>query len=473
MPPQSAASIAETEDKRPQGLEVLKQLFGPRASENKDIRTRHGHGEGWHPPQLPDLVVFAETTAEVQETLRICHQYRIPLIPFGVGTSLEGHVCAPFGGVSLDFSQMNKVLSVNESDLDCRVEAGVTRKQLNHALRDRGLFFPIDPGADATLGGMAATRASGTNAVRYGTMRENVLGLSVVLSDGRLIKTGGRSRKSSNGYDLTRLFVGQEGTLGVITEVGLRLYGLPEATSAAVVQFDSLQGAVDTVIQVIQIGVPMARIELLDEVQMKACIGYSGLEGYQLLPTLFLEFHGTEASVKEQAEQVEAIAETEGGQKFRFATHAEDRNSLWQARHDAYYAALSLEPGKKGLATDVCVPISRLSEAILRARGLLEKLKITSPIVGHVGDGNFHTLMLIDPENPDDQQRAQEAVHQLTELALELEGTMSGEHGVGLGKMPYMEAEHGEEAVDVMRGLKQSLDPYGLLNPGKIIPQTV
>jgi len=391
----------------------------------------------------------------------------VPVIPFGTGTSLEGHVAALHGGICLDVGQMKDVVRVSTADLDCTVQAGVTRKQLNEHLRDTGLFFPIDPGADASLGGMAATRASGTNAVRYGTMRENVLGLTVVLADGRIIRTGGRARKSAAGYDLTRLFVGSEGTLGVITEVTLRLYGVPEAMAAAVCSFPTLAGAVDTVIQTIQSGVPVARIELLDEVQMDAINRYSKLD-YPLQPTLFCEFHGTEAGVAEQSEMVKAIAAENGAADFQWATRPEDRSRLWAARHTAYYAAIALRPGAKGWATDVCVPISRLAECILETKKDIVESRLLAPIVGHVGDGNFHLAFIIDPDDKDEMARAQALNDRMVHRALAMGGTCTGEHGIGYGKMNFLTAEHGE-AVSVMRMLKKSLDPDNIMNPGKIV----
>jgi D-lactate dehydrogenase (cytochrome) len=411
-------------------------------------------------------VAFARSAEEVAAVVRICAKHRVPVIPFGAGTSLEGHVAAVRGGVSLDLTGMNRVVAVHPEDLDCVVETGVTRKQLNAHLRDQGLFFPIDPGADATIGGMAATRASGTNAVRYGTMRENVLGLTVVLADGRVIRTGGRARKSSAGYDLTRLFVGSEGTLGVITEVTLKLYGIPEATSAAVCAFSSVDAAVDAVIETIQTGIPVARIELLDEDQMRGCIAYSKLEGMRVAPTLFYEFHGTEAGVREQAGLAQGIAEGHGGSGFAWATRPEDRNRLWQARHDAYYAALSLRPGAKGWATDVCVPISALAECVRATQADLREAGLLAPIVGHVGDGNFHLLMLVDPDQPEEMRKAEAVNKRLVRRAIAMEGTCTGEHGVGYGKIDSVAEEHGE-AVTVMATLKRALDPLDIMNPGR------
>jgi len=391
----------------------------------------------------------------------------VPIIPFGTGTSLEGHIAALRGGVCLDVSRMNRILRLSPEDMDVTVEPGVTRRQLNAHLRDLGLFFPIDPGADASIGGMAATRASGTNAVRYGTMREAVLGLEVVLADGRLIRTARRARKSAAGYDLTRLFVGSEGTLGVIVSVTLRLWGIPERIASAVVSFPDLASAVATVIETIQAQIPLARIELLDEVQMEACNRYSKLS-YPVAPTLFLEFHGTDTSVEEQIASVEAIAAQHGGGSFAFAHAAEERSRLWQARHEAYYAALALRPGAKGWPTDVCVPISRLAECILETKRDLEANGLLAPLVGHVGDGNFHLVFLVDPDDPDELARAAAANDRLVMRALALDGTCSGEHGVGYGKMPFLAAEHGE-AVEVMRAVKRALDPEGIMNPGKIV----
>ena len=376
-------------------------------------------------------------------------------------------MAALHGGVSIDLSRMNEVLEVHAEDMDCRVQAGVTRKQLNAYLRDTGLFFPIDPGADASLGGMTATRASGTNAVRYGTMRENVLGMTVVLADGRVIQTGGRARKSAAGYDLTRLFVGSEGTLGVITDVRLRLHGIPEAVSAAVCSFDTLEGAINSVILTIQSGVPVARIELLDEVQMDAINRYSKLD-FPVLPTLFFEFHGTPRGVQEQAETVGGIAAGFGGSQFRWETKPEERNKLWQARHDAYYAVLALRPGAKGWATDVCVPISRLAECILETKRDIEESGLLAPIVGHVGDGNFHLSFVIDPDDKEEMARAETLNEHMVMRALAVGGTCTGEHGIGIGKMAFLRAEHGD-AVAVMRTIKLALDPQNLMNPGKVL----
>ncbi len=448
-------------------LGVLRQIVGDRVTTADAIREQHGRDESFHPCMPPDAVVFAHSTDEVSRVVSACAERGVPIIPFGTGTSLEGHVAALEGGVSIDVSQMNDVLCVNAEDLDCRVQPGVTRKQLNEYLRDTGLFFPIDPGADASLGGMTATRASGTNAVRYGTMRENVLSLEVVMADGRIIRTARRSKKTSAGYDLTRLFVGSEGTLGIITEVTLRLYGIPEAMSAAVCSFPDMESAVNTVILTIQSGIPVARIELLDDVQMDACNRYSDLD-YPVQPTLFFEFHGSEQSVMEQVEKVQAIAGDFGASEFRWARKAEERSKLWQARHDAYYAGIALKPGAKGIATDVCVPISRLAECILETQKDIAESGLTAPIVGHVGDGNFHLVIVVNPDDAEEMARAEALNERMVMRALAMDGTCTGEHGVGYGKIGFLEAEHGE-ALSVMRDIKRALDPGNIMNPGKII----
>jgi D-lactate dehydrogenase (cytochrome) len=445
----------------------LSQLLGDRFTLSASVRNQHGKDESYHAPAAPDAVAFALSTEEVQAIVKACAHHHVPVIPFGTGTGLEGHVAALRGGVTIDLSRMNRILAVHEGDLDVQIEAGVTRKQLNAHLRDQGLFFPIDPGADASLGGMAATRASGTNAVRYGTMRENVLGLTVVLSDGSVIKTGGRARKSAAGYDLTRVFVGSEGTLGVITELTLRLYGIPQAMSAAVCAFPTIEDAVDSVIETIQSGIPVARIELLDEVQLDAINRYSKLD-YAVQPTLFFEFHGTDAGVMEQVEMVKAITQEHGGSAFRWATQVEDRNKLWQARHNAYYAALALRPGAKGWATDVCVPISRLADCISETKREIRESGMLAPLVGHVGDGNFHLTYVIDPDDPAEMERAQRLNERMVHRALAMGGTCTGEHGVGYGKIDFVEAEHGP-AIDAMRRLKRAFDPDNIMNPGKII----
>jgi D-lactate dehydrogenase (cytochrome) len=431
------------------------------------VREAHGRDESFHPAAAPDAVVYPLTVEEVQAIVRICARHGVPMIPFGVGTSLEGHVAALHGGISIDMSRMNAVLRVGAEDLDVTVQPGVTRKALNEYLRDTGLFFPIDPGADATIGGMAATRASGTNAVRYGTMRENVLGLTVVLADGRVIHTGGRARKSSSGYDLTRLFVGSEGTLGIITEVTLKLYGIPEAISSAVCPFPDIGSATRAVIATIQAGVPIARIELLDAVQIDACNRYSKLS-LPVAPTLFFEFHGTPAGVAEQAETVQMIAGEHGGTDFRWSASPEERNRLWEARHTAFWAAVALRPGAKGWPTDVCVPISRLAEAITETHADLARCPFPAAIASHAGDGNFHVLFIIDADSPEELRIAGEINDRMVQRAIAMGGTCTGEHGVGYGKIPFLQAEHGE-ALSVMRDLKRTLDPENLFNPGKLV----
>ncbi|MCH6590512.1 MAG: FAD-binding protein [Proteobacteria bacterium] len=448
-------------------IEALREIVGPRLSTSAAVCEQHGRDESYHTPHPPDVVVFAESTDEVAGIVKACARRQVPVIPFGAGTSLEGHVAALHGGVCIDLGAMDQVVAVNPEDMDATVQAGVTRAQLNTYLRDTGLFFPIDPGAEASIGGMTATRASGTNAVRYGTMRENVLALIVVLADGRVIRTSRRARKSSAGYDLTRLFVGSEGTLGVITEITLRLYGIPEAISAAVCAFPTVADAVNTVILTIQSGVPVARIELLDKRQMEAVNTYSDLE-YAAAPTLFFEFHGTERAVAEQAETVQAIAADLGGENFAWATRPEDRDKLWKARHDALYASLALRPGCRGWVTDVCVPISRLAECITETTADLEKSPLIATIVGHVGDGNFHVVLLVDPDQAEEIAEAERFNERLVMRALAMDGTCTGEHGIGHGKMDFLIAEHGE-AVGVMRAIKQALDPDNIMNPGKIV----
>jgi D-lactate dehydrogenase (cytochrome) len=452
----------------PSILEPLAVRFGERFTTAPSIREHHGKGEDWFSPMPPDAVVFPHTTEEVAEIVKVCAAHQIPIIPWGTGTSLEGHVLALNGGITIDLSEMREILEVNSADLDCRVQAGVTRKQLNEKLGREGMFFPVDPGADASLGGMTATNASGTNAVRYGTMRTNVLGLTVVMPDGSIVKTGGRARKSSAGYDLTRLFVGSEGTLGIITEIQLRVYGIPEAITSAVCQFDSLGDAVNSVIMAIQLGIPMARIELLDEVQMRACIAFSNLTGYAETPTLFFEFHGTEASVREQAELMNGICEEHRGNAFQWAIKPEERAKLWEARHNSYYAGLALAPGKRGIVTDVCVPISRLAECILATKADIEAVGVIAPLVGHVGDGNFHLVILCDPDDPEDVAKAKTVAKHTVQNALAVGGTCTGEHGVGIGKMAYLEQEHGD-ALEVMRTIKRALDPQNIMNPGKVV----
>jgi D-lactate dehydrogenase (cytochrome) len=445
-----------------------RDFLGERLTTNATLREHHSHGQDTQPPVLPDAVAFIETSDEAARLLALCNAAHVPAIAWGAGTSLEGHVTPVRGGITLDLSRMTRIIEVSPPDMDCRIEAGVTREQLNTHLRDQGLFFPVDPGTSlCTIGGMCATRASGTNAVRYGTIRENVLGLTVALADGRLIHTGGRVRKSATGYDLTRLFIGSEGTLGVITEIQLRLHGIPEAISAATCQFATLRGAVETVIAILQMGIPVARMELLDEVQMEACIAYSKLEGLEPRPSLFFEFHGTHAAVAEQAQQAEEIAAGCDGQGFRWATDAAERAKLWKARHDALWACLALKPGHQGIATDAIVPISRLDAAILGAKEDIAASGLTAPIVGHVGDGNFHTVILVPPD-AGGLQRAWELDKKIVARALSLGGSCSGEHGIGIGKREFLEREHGPDALSVMRSVKQALDPRGILNPGKI-----
>ena len=446
----------------------LRALLGARFTAAAAEREQHSRDEAHHAPHLPDAVAYPETTAEVAEIVRLCAASRTPITPFGAGSSLEGQVVPVRGGLSLDMRRMNRVLAVNEADLDAVVQPGVTRMQLNEHLKTSGLFFSVDPGADASMGGMAATRASGTNAVRYGTMRENVLALEVVLADGRIVRTGTRARKSSAGYDLTKLFVGSEGTLGVITELTVRLWGQPEAVMAAVCPFPDIGAAVEAVIATIQMGVPVARIELLDEVQIR---GFNAYAGYAMAetPTLFLEFHGTEAGVAEQAERFREIAAEHGAGAWDVASKAEDRNRLWTARHKAYYAARALRPGAAGYVTDACVPISRLAEAILETKADLAAGSLIAPLVGHVGDGNFHLAILIDPADEAEKKEAERLAGRIAERAIRLGGTCTGEHGIGLGKAKHMDAEHGE-GVAVMRAIKQALDPEGLLNPGKMFP---
>jgi len=453
---------------RDAAIAEIKAVLGDRLSTAAAVRAQHGRDESYHPSMPPDAVAFVRSTEEVSAVVKICARHRVPVIPFGTGTSLEGHVAALRGGICIDVSQMNQILAVNVEDLDVRVQPGVTRKQLNEYLRDTGLFFPIDPGADASLGGMAATRASGTNAVRYGTMRENVLSLEVVLADGRVIRTARRARKSSAGYDLTRLFVGSEGTLGVITELTLRLYGIPEAISTAMCSFPSVEQAVDTVIETIQSGIPVARIELADDVQMEAIKRYSKLDNLTVAPTLWLEFHGTAAGVKEQAEMVQAIAASHGGADFVWTTAPEERTRLWQARHDAAYANRTLRPGCQLWATDVCVPISNLAKCIAETKKDIQESFLLAPIVGHVGDGNFHLTILLDPSDPKEVAEAERLNDRLVKRALALDGTCTGEHGVGYGKVDFLIAEHGE-AISVMRAVKRALDPDNIMNPGKIL----
>lgn len=450
-------------------LDALKSRFGNRLSLGESTRLQHGRDESVHPPQLPAAVVMAESNDDVIEVLRLCQQHQTPVIPYGVGSSVEGHVLAPRGGISLDLSGMNRILAIHAEDGDATVQAGVTRKQLNDALKGTGFFFPIDPGADATLGGMAATRASGTNAVRYGTMKDNVLATTTILVGGRVMRTGGRARKSSAGYDLTRLLVGSEGTLGVMTELTVRLYPIPEAISAAVCTFPSIEAAVQTVIQTIQLGVPVARIELLDALSLSAINRFSKTTLSEA-PTLFFEFHGSPPGVEEQAQTVQAIADEVGGANFEWATRPEDRSRLWQARHDAYFACLQLKPGCRCFPTDVCVPISRLAECIAETSADIAQVSIPIALFGHVGDGNFHLVVLVDTDNPKEMAEAAWISERVVERAIAMEGTCTGEHGIGLGKRKYLVREHGETAVAAMRAIKAALDPDNLLNPGKVLP---
>ena len=462
-----SAVEAGVKDAVQSAVEELRTLLGERLSTARAVREQHGHDEAWHAPRLPDAVAYPLSASEVVEIVRVVARHGVPIVPFGAGTSLEGHVIPIHGGISLDCTRMNRVLAVHADDLDVVVEPGVTRKQLNEHLRDTGLFFPIDPGADASIGGMAATRASGTNAVRYGTMRENVLALEVVLPDGRKIRTARRARKSSAGYDLTRLFVGSEGTLGVITEITLRVYGVPEAIAAASCPFANLDGAVATVIATIQSGIPIARIELLDDTQIDAINRYSKMN-HPVHDTLLLEFHGSPAGVKEQAEAVQALAREHGGGEFRWTTREDERRKLWQARHDAAYANKALRPGCEIWATDVCMPISRLAQCIAETKADLKQSFLLAPIVGHVGDGNFHVTFVIDRNKPEEMAEAERLNERMVHRALALDGTCTGEHGVGIGKMAYLADELGE-GVALMRQIKRAIDPGNLMNPGKIV----
>jgi D-lactate dehydrogenase (cytochrome) len=445
----------------------LRALLGDRCSTNPTQIETHSHSESWHPAGEPDVVAFPISTDEVSRIVATAARHGAPVVPFGAGSSLEGHVNALAGGVSIDMSKMNRVLWVSADDLDAAVEAGVTHRQLNKALANTGLGFWVDPGADATIGGMTATRASGTTAVRYGTMRETVLGLTVVLPDGRVIRTGGRARKSSTGYDLTRLFVGSEGTLGVITEITVRLHGLPDAVAAAVCGFESMEGAVRTVITTMQLGIPVARVELMDEVQMDAVNRYSRLE-YPAKPTLLFEFHGTsQEAVREHAGSVQEIASEQGGSNFQWATTPEDRARLWQARHNTFYAALALRPGAKAWVTDVCVPISKLAACVLETRRDSQETGLIAPLVGHAGDGNFHLVILLDPGDPAELARVTAFNARLVRRAIAVGGTCSGEHGVGMGKIDYLREEHGD-ALEVMKTIKRAIDPENRMNPGKM-----
>jgi D-lactate dehydrogenase (cytochrome) len=448
---------------------VLKQRFGDRAQTGEAMRRQHANTLTWLANQPPDVVVWPQSAEEVVDIVHIASSHGVPVIPFGAGTSLEGHVNAPYGGISVDFQQMNAIVSVNEQDLDCVVEPGVSRKQLNDYIRDRGLFFPVDPGAEeATIGGMASTRASGTTATRYGTMRENVLAITAVLADGSVVRTSRRARKSSAGYDLTRLLVGSEGTLGLFTDITVRLYGIPEVTLAAVATFKTIEGACNAVIQAIQLGLGVARMELLDEVSIDALNKHAKMK-LELAPTLFLEFHGTQVSARDQVERFKELAEGEGALGYDWAEREEDRRRLWKARHDFYWAAKGAWPGRDAVATDVCVPISRLAECVVETQADIKRSGLIAPIVGHVGDGNFHTQPLVDPNDPAEVERAKAFISRLTERALAMDGTCTGEHGVGQGKAKYLKAEHGA-GLAAMAAVKSALDPRGIFNPGKILP---
>ncbi len=447
-------------------LEQLTLLLGDRLSVAESVRQHHGDELTHYDICLPDAVACPQSTEEVSRIVTLCHDHEIPVIPYGAGTALEGHFLAINGGITLDFCHMNRIIALRSEDMDCTVEAGVTREQLNHEIRDSGLFFAVDPGANATLGGMAATRASGTNAVRYGTMRENVVALKAVMADGTIITTASRARKSAAGYDLTRLLVGSEGTLGIITEVTVRLFGIPDAISAAVCPFDSLAGAVDTVVDTIQMGIPIARIELIDDILVDVINRFSDLD-YPVEPTLFMEFHGSHSSVREQAGMVEEIARSHGGHGFQWATRPEERNKLWQARHDGFMSVRAAFPGKDFWVTDVCVPISRLAETIDETRRDIAAAHMTAPLVGHVGDGNFHLTIPYDKTDPEDVERIEQLNRRLVERAIRMDGTSTGEHGIGLGKKKYMELEHGA-ALNYMKVIKKALDPKNILNPGKI-----
>lgn len=449
-------------------IDRLRERFGDRISTNRAIREQHGRGESYHAGMPPQAVFFAESTEEVREAVILCGEYRLPVIAFGAGTSLEGNVSAVKGGLCIDLTRMNQILRVSAEDLDCTVQAGVTRLQLNRELRETGLFFPLDPGADATIGGMAATRASGTNAVRYGTMRDAVLALTVVMADGSVIRTGRRARKSAAGYDLTRLFVGSEGTLGIITEVVLRLHGIPEAITAASCHFGKLDNAVQAVAAVVQMSIPVARVELMDEAQIRAVNRFSKTD-YPVADTLLFEFHGSSISVADDMRRVGEIVADFEGSDFRTASTQEERSILWKARHDAFYATTTLRPNARGWSTDVCVPVAHLAECVAGARRIVATTKVPATIVGHVGDGNFHVIFAIDIENRDEMDEIARLNTELVELALSLEGTSTGEHGIGTGKRAYMQREHGD-AVQVMRLIKQALDPLSILNPGKVLP---
>ena len=447
-------------------IDALQEIFGDRVLTAKSVCDQFGKDESFHPSRPPHAVIKARNTKEVQQIVQVCNQHRMPMVPHGAGTSLEGNIGALRGGISIDTSEMNQIVAVHAEDFDVVVRPGVTRRQLNHHLHDTGLFFPIDPGANATIGGMAATRASGTNAVRYGTMRDNVISVEAVMADGSIIRTGKRARKSAAGYDLTRLLVGSEGTLGMITEVTLKVYPIPEAISSAVCTFKNMEGAVDSVIQIIQYGIPIARVELLDELTMRSINMYSNTE-FDETPTLFLEFHGSDSSVKEQAELSQEITQENGGSNFKWSSNTEERNRMWRARHDVAYAGKLLHPKGQIWSTDVCVPISRLADCINQTRADIDATGLLAPIVGHVGDGNFHLLLLVDHDEPEEVAKAEALHHRMVMRALEMDGTCTGEHGIGHGKIEFLKEEHGN-AVDSMKLVKQALDPHNLFNPGKI-----
>lgn len=450
-------------------IEELSALLGPRLTTNAGVRDNHSRGEGSYKPGQPDAVAFVNDTAEVASVVSCCDRLKVPVIPFGAGTSLEGQVHAVHGGIAVSLANMNKVVGIYPDDLDCRVEAGVTRHALSASLRHTGLMFPVDPGANATLGGMAATRASGTTSVRYGTMRDLVGGLTVVTPSGRIIRTGSRARKSAAGYDLTRLYLGSEGTLGIITELQLRLFGVPEAIAAGVCQFPDLQSAVAAVTLILQNGIEVARIELLDALQMQASITYSKLDQFRAQPTLFLEFHGSEPAVEQQVESAKIITAEQGAEQFFWASDQESRTQLWTARHNAYLAGRALMPGKAALATDACVPISRLAHCILIAQDEARSAGLLCPVVGHVGDGNFHALIIYDPADPGEQRAAKNLADAIARRAIAVGGTCTGEHGVGIGKLNLLHEEHGD-AISVMLQIKRALDPNNIMNPGKTVP---
>ncbi|WP_430445323.1 MAG: FAD-binding oxidoreductase [Pseudomonas piscis] len=451
-------------------VDELTNLLGSRLSLAASVREHHGQDISALDPMPPQAVAFVNHLDEIIAVQQACHRHRVPIIPYGSGSSLEGWVHALHGGVCIDLSGMNQILEIRVDDMDATVQPGVTRKQLNAALHGTGLFFPIDPGADASLGGMAATRASGTNAVRYGTMRENVLALNAVLADGRVLQAGGRARKSSSGYDLTHLLVGSGGTLATLAELTVKLHPIPEAICAAICNFPSVDQAVRTVIQAIQLGVPIARIELIDALTVRALNAYSKTQLNEA-PGLFFELHGSQSSVKEQVETIRLLADEHGGQDFEWAVHPEDRSRLWQARHDGYFAALALRPGCRALTTDAVVPISRLAECIEATAADLREQELLAPIFGHVGDGNFHAVILVDPDSPDELQRAEAVAQRLAQRAIAMQGSCTGEHGVGLTKQGFMGLEHGQHAMDTMAAIKAALDPLQLMNPGKIFPR--